>query len=264
MENPVTNAEEHRFEAEVEAVLKLVINSLYSNKEIFLRELISNASDALDKLRFAAVTDGSLIDGDSHYRIEIEGNEAAKTLTIRDNGIGMTRDELISNLGTIARSGTKQFLESLSAEQKTDANLIGQFGVGFYSGFIVASSMQVTSKKAGSDQAWRWSSDGTGEYAIEAAQSSARGTEIVLHLKDGEEEFSRTWRLESLIGKYSDHIAFPIQLKKAVEQDDSEESEEEKRKKWKEWWNNTETTAPADFMTDRIQLPLENRGKMFD
>lgn len=220
-------AQTHQFQAEVQRVLQLVIHSLYSNKEIFLRELVSNASDALDKLRFAAVTDASLIDGDSHYRIEIEADEAAKTLTIRDNGIGMTREELISNLGTIARSGTKQFLESLSAEQKTDANLIGQFGVGFYSGFIVAASMQVTSKKAGSDQAWRWSSDGTGEYAIEPAQAGARGTEIVLHLKEGEEEFARTWRLESLIGKYSDHIAFPIQLKKAVEHDDAAEAEEE-------------------------------------
>ena len=217
----------HQFQAEVQRVLQLVIHSLYSNKEIFLRELVSNASDALDKLRFAAVTDASLIEGDSQYRIEIEADEAAKTLTIRDNGIGMTRDELISNLGTIARSGTKQFLESLSAEQKTDANLIGQFGVGFYSGFIVAKSMQVTSRKAGSEQAWRWSSDGTGEYAIEPAPLGARGTEIVLHLKEGEEEFARTWRLESLIGKYSDHIAFPIQLKKAVEQDDAEVDEED-------------------------------------
>jgi molecular chaperone HtpG len=217
----------HQFQAEVQRVLQLVIHSLYSNKEIFLRELVSNASDALDKLRFAALTDASLLAGDSDYRIEIEADETAKTLIIRDNGIGMTRDELISNLGTIARSGTKQFLESLSAEQKTDANLIGQFGVGFYSGFIVAKSMQVTSSKAGSQESWRWASDGTGEYSIEPASSVQRGTEIVLSLKEGEEEFARSWRLESLIGKYSDHIAFPIKLKKAVEVDAADDESEE-------------------------------------
>ncbi len=207
----------HQFQAEVQRVLQLVIHSLYSNKEIFLRELISNGSDALDKLRFAGLTDPALIAGDTDYRIEIEGDEAAKTLTIRDNGIGMTHDELISNLGTIARSGTKQFLENLSTEQKTDANLIGQFGVGFYSGFIVAKSMRVTSRKAGATESWSWTSEGTGEYSVEPAAAASRGTEIVLSLKDGEEEFARSWRLESLVGKYSDHIAFPIKLKKVVE-----------------------------------------------
>ncbi len=219
----------HQFQAEVQRVLQLVIHSLYSNKEIFLRELISNGSDALDKLRFASLTEPGLIAGDADYRIEIESDEAAKTLTIRDNGIGMTHDELISNLGTIARSGTKQFLENLSAEQKTDANLIGQFGVGFYSGFIVAKSMSVTSRNAGSDESWTWTSEGTGEYSVQPAHAASRGTEIVLTLKEGEEEFARTWRLESLIGKYSDHIAFPIKLKKAVQShtdaDDADETE---------------------------------------
>ena len=162
------------------------------------------------------MTEPGLVAGDTDYRIEIEGDEAAKTLTIRDNGIGMTHDELISNLGTIARSGTKQFLENLSAEQKTDANLIGQFGVGFYSGFIVAKSMSVTSRKAGSDESWTWTSEGTGEYSVQPAHAASRGTEIVLTLKEGEEEFARAWRLESLVGKYSDHIAFPIRLKKQL------------------------------------------------
>jgi molecular chaperone HtpG len=216
----------HAFQAEVQRVLHLVIHSLYSNKEIFLRELVSNASDALDKLRFASLSDDQLMGGDSHLRIELEANETNKTLTIRDNGIGMSQEELVANLGTIARSGTKQFLENLTAEQKTDANLIGQFGVGFYSGFIVASKMTVRSQKAGSSEAWIWESTGSGEFTLAPAPSGARGTEIVLSLKEGEEEFARTWRLENLVAKYSDHIAFPIQLKKEVESDDSENAEE--------------------------------------
>jgi molecular chaperone HtpG len=212
----------HAFQAEVQRVLHLVIHSLYSNKEIFLRELVSNASDALDKLRFASITDANLLSGDADLRIEIEADEATKTLTIRDNGIGMSQEELVANLGTIARSGTKQFLENLSAEQKTDANLIGQFGVGFYSGFIVAQSMRVRSQKAGSDEAWIWESTGAGEFTLTPGQAGARGTEIVLSLKEGEEEFARSWRLESLVGKYSDHIAFPIKLKKEIEVDNDE------------------------------------------
>jgi molecular chaperone HtpG len=212
----------HAFQAEVQRVLHLVIHSLYSNKEIFLRELVSNASDALDKLRFASITDANLLSGDSDLRIEIETDEAAKTLTIRDNGIGMSQDELVANLGTIARSGTKQFLENLSAEQKTDANLIGQFGVGFYSGFIVAQSMRVRSQKAGSSEAWIWESTGAGEFTLTPSETGARGTEIVLTLKEGEEEFARSWRVESLVGKYSDHIAFPIKLKKEVDNQSEE------------------------------------------
>jgi molecular chaperone HtpG len=215
----------HAFQAEVQRVLHLVIHSLYSNKEIFLRELVSNASDALDKLRFASITDGSLMGADSNLRIELEADETSKTLTIRDNGIGMSQEELVANLGTIARSGTKQFLENLSAEQKTDANLIGQFGVGFYSGFIVASKMTVRSQKAGSTEAWIWESTGSGEFTLTPAATGARGTEIVLSLKEGEEEFARTWRLESLVAKYSDHIAFPIQLKKEVQSEDEENNE---------------------------------------
>jgi molecular chaperone HtpG len=217
LDNATNQPETHAFQAEVQRVLHLVIHSLYSNKEIFLRELVSNASDALDKMRFAAITDASLIAGDSDYRIEIETDEDAKTLTIRDNGIGMSREELISNLGTIARSGTKQFMDSLSGDQKADANLIGQFGVGFYSGYVVAKSMQVTSRKAGAADSFVWASAGTGEYSIAPASKAGRGTEIVLQLKEGEEEFARSWRIESLISKYSDHIAFPIKLLKSTE-----------------------------------------------
>jgi len=257
----------HQFQAEVQRVLQLVIHSLYSNKEIFLRELISNGSDALDKLRFASLTDPELIAGDTDYRIEIEGDEAAKTLTIRDNGIGMTHDELISNLGTIARSGTKQFLENLSAEQKTDANLIGQFGVGFYSGFIVAKSMSVTSRKAGSDESWTWTSEGTGEYSVQPAHAASRGTEIVLTLKDGEEEFARTWRLESLVGKYSDHIAFPIKLKKPVENhsasDDAEEADEAAEAKPETYAFSAVNKASALWTRPKSELKDEDYQSFF-
>jgi molecular chaperone HtpG len=214
-------AQKHAFQAEVQRVLQLVIHSLYSNKEIFLRELVSNASDALDKLRFEAISHPEWLQ-DAELAIEIEADETAKTLIVRDNGIGMTRDELINNLGNIARSGTKQYLEALSDAQKADANLIGQFGVGFYSGFIVAGTMTVRSKKAGSSDAFEWQSDGSGEFTVKAVDKATRGTEIVLQLKDGEEEFARSWRLESLVGKYSDHIAFPIRLKKSVPVDSAE------------------------------------------
>ncbi len=218
--------QKHAFQAEVQRVLQLVIHSLYSNKEIFLRELVSNASDALDKLRFEAITHPEWLQ-EAELAIEIEADETSKTLTVRDNGIGMSREELINNLGTIARSGTKQYLEALSDAQKADANLIGQFGVGFYSGFIVAGTMTVRSKKAGSDEAFEWQSDGSGEFTIKGVDKASRGTEIVLQLKDGEEEFARSWRLESLVGKYSDHIAFPIRLKKSVSVESDESASDD-------------------------------------
>ncbi len=218
------------FQAEVQRVLQLVIHSLYSNKEIFMRELVSNSSDALDKLRFESLTKPEILEGDADYRIELLTDEAAKTLTIRDNGIGMDYDELLGNLGTIARSGTKKFLENLSPEQKTDANLIGQFGVGFYSAFIVAGSVSVTSRKAGQAAGWQWRSEGLGQFSIEPASNVARGTEIVLTLKEGEEEFLRGWRIEGLVSKYSDHIAFPIKLQVSSQpdSDDAEDGEETK------------------------------------
>jgi molecular chaperone HtpG len=212
-ENPTV--ETHKFRAETRQVLHLMIHSLYSNREIFLRELVSNASDALDRLRFDAIKDDSAYEGDNDLRIEIEADQEAGTLTVRDNGIGMTRDEVMENIGTIAKSGTRAFLDRLSGDEQADAHLIGQFGVGFYSSFIVADRVTVLTRKAGDDAASgvRWESDGGGEYAIEAVERSAHGTEVVLHLKDSAKEFLDTWNLRSLITRYSDHIGFPIRMR---------------------------------------------------
>ena len=206
--------ETRAFQAEVQQVLNLVIHSLYSNKEIVLRELVSNASDALDKLRFEALSQAELLAGDPELHVEIEADETAKTLTIRDNGIGMSHDEVVENIGTIARSGTRRFLESLSGDARKDAQLIGQFGVGFYSAFIVADKVELRTRRAGAQasEGVLWTSDGKGEYSVEPAEIARRGTEIVLHLKEGEGEFASSWRLRSLIHKYSEHIAFPIRM----------------------------------------------------
>lgn len=207
--------ETHAFQAEVKQVLHLVIHSLYANRDIFLRELISNASDACDKLRFEALQDQALYGADAEPRIEIETDRDARTLTIRDNGVGMSHDELIENLGTIARSGTRRFIEALAEGQKADANLIGQFGVGFYSAFIVADTVSVTSRRAGSEQAWTWRSNGEGEFSIEAAPAdSPRGTSVVLHLREDEADYLEEWKLRSLIRTWSDHVAFPIRVRK--------------------------------------------------
>ncbi len=213
--------ETRAFQAEVQQVLNLVIHSLYSNKEIFLRELISNASDALDKLRFEAISQPELLAGDPALKIEIETDETAKTLTIRDNGIGMGFDEVVENIGTIARSGTRKFLESLSGDARKDAQLIGQFGVGFYSAFIVADKVTLTTRRAGADasEGVRWESDGKGEYQVDAIEHAPRGTEIVLHLKPEEAEFLASWRLRSLINKFSEHIAFPIRMRGVAEEE---------------------------------------------
>src|SRR5207342_711028 len=202
------------FQAEVKQLLKLMIHSLYSHKEIFLRELISNASDACDKLRFEAIAKPDLMAGDSDLRIEISIDKDARTLTIRDNGIGMTRDEVVANIGTIASSGTRKFLEALSAEQKTDANLIGQFGVGFYSAFIVADRVTLVTRKAGAPagEGVRWESSGTGDYTLAVSDDARRGTTVTLHLKEDEGEFLDGWKLRELIKRYSDHVAFPIRL----------------------------------------------------
>ncbi len=223
--------ETRRFEAEVEQVLKLVTHSLYSHKEIFLRELISNASDACDKLRFEAIANPALSEGDSDYRIEIEIDKAARTLTLSDNGIGMTRDEVIENIGTVARSGTRRFLESLSGDARKDTALIGQFGVGFYSAFVVADKVTLVTRRAGADagDAVRWESTGSGEYTIESTNEAGRGTSVTLHLKPEEDEFLEPWRVRTLVGKYSDHIAFPIRMPKenhAPQDDDAEKPAE--------------------------------------
>lgn len=210
-----TQKESMAFQAEVKQLLQLMIHSLYSNKEIVLRELISNASDAADKLRFEAVTNGGLYEGDSDLTIRISFDKAARTLTIADNGIGMNRAEVISNIGTIAKSGTKEFLSALSGDQAKDANLIGQFGVGFYSAFIIADKVTLTTRRAGDKEAVRWESKGEGDFTLEAAEKASRGTEIVLHLREGEDEFLNDWKLKSIIRKYSDHITLPIIMKKS-------------------------------------------------
>jgi len=202
------------FQAEVNQLLQLMIHSLYSNQEIFLRELISNGSDACDKLRFEAIANAELLEEDSELRIIVSVDEEAKTITVTDNGVGMNRDEVIANIGTIAKSGTKQFLESLTGDQKTDAKLIGQFGVGFYSAFVVAEKVVLTTRKAGdaASEGSRWESDASGGYTLSTVDVAARGTEITLHIKPDCSEFLSAYRLRSVVKKYSDHITFPIMM----------------------------------------------------
>ncbi len=208
-------SEKLAFQAEVKQLLQLMIHSLYSNKEIVLRELISNASDAADKLRFEALADAGLYENDSELKIRVAFDKAARTLTISDNGIGMTRDEVISNIGTIAKSGTKEFFNALTGDQAKDANLIGQFGVGFYSSFIIADKVTLITRRAGSKDAVKWESTGEGDYTLEAADKTTRGTDIILHLREGEDEFLNDWKLKTIIRKYSDHITLPILMKKS-------------------------------------------------
>ncbi|KAF1700317.1 molecular chaperone HtpG [Pseudoxanthomonas suwonensis] len=218
-------SETRRFEAEVAQVLHLVTHSLYSHKEIFLRELVSNASDACDKLRFEAIGKPELLAGEGDLRIEISHDRDARTLSIRDTGIGMDRDEVIANIGSIASSGTRRFLEALGENQKADARLIGQFGVGFYSAFVVADRVTVLTRRAGTpaEAGVKWESDGRGEYTLEPATLDSHGTTIVLHLKDGEDEFLEDWKLRSLVRKYSDHIAFPIRMPKEAKDGEAPE-----------------------------------------
>lgn len=218
----------HSFQTEVKQLLHLMVHSLYSNKEIFLRELISNAADAADKLRFKALDDASLLADDPELRIRIIADKDAKTLTISDNGIGMTEEEVIAHLGTIAKSGTADFLSKLTGDKKKDSKLIGQFGVGFYSAFIVADKVTVVTRGAGveADQAVIWESAGDGEFTIEPTSKDSRGTDIILHLKEGEEEFLEDYRLRNIIGKYSDHISLPVEMHKMHHGDDKDKSAE--------------------------------------
>lgn len=223
----------HSFQTEINQLLDLMIHSLYSNKEIFLRELISNASDALDKLGYLALTDEKLKNLNLQPQIQIKFDEAKKTLTISDNGIGMNEEDLINHLGTIAKSGTKSFLSALSGDKKKDSALIGQFGVGFYSAFMVADKIIVQTKKAGEDNAYAWVSDGKGEYEITPCQKDTHGSEITLYLKDEDKHFASRWEIESIIKKYSEHIPFPIilhytQSKFEGEGEDKKETKEEK------------------------------------
>ncbi len=217
-----SNKQSMPFQAEVKQLLQLMIHSLYSNKEIVLRELISNASDAADKLRFEAISNGGLYEGDSDLKIRIAFDKDARTVTISDNGIGMSRDEVISHIGTIAKSGTKEFFNALSGDQAKDANLIGQFGVGFYSAFIIADKVTLSTRRAGEATAVRWESSGEGDFTLEEADKATRGTDVVLHLREAEDEFLSDWKLKTIIRKYSDHITLPIVMKKSEWKDGAE------------------------------------------
>jgi molecular chaperone HtpG len=208
-------SEKLEFKAEVKQLLHLMIHSLYSNKEIVLRELISNASDAADKLRFEALADGSLYEEDSDLNIRVAFDKKARTVTISDNGIGMSRDEVVNNIGTIAKSGTKEFMTALSGDQVKDANLIGQFGVGFYSAFIIADKVTLITRRAGSKEAVKWESAGEGDFTLDTVEKTGRGTEVILHLRKEEDEFLNDWKLKSIVRKYSDHITLPILMKKS-------------------------------------------------
>ncbi|MEM1411358.1 MAG: molecular chaperone HtpG [Pseudomonadota bacterium] len=264
--------EQHAFQAEVQEVLNLMTHSLYSNKEIFLRELISNASDACDKLRFEALSDDSLLADDPELRIEIEADEEKRLLIIRDNGIGMSRDEVIENIGTIARSGTRRYLEQMKAQRSqgksedgktgaVDENLIGQFGVGFYSSFIVADSVTLLSRKAGAEagEGVRWLSSGDGTYEIGDLELPRRGTEVILHLKEGEDEFLQNWTLRSLVSRYSDHIGFPIRLKEVVPAEppaeDAEDGNEAQAQEPTIEWN---TINQASALWTRAKQDIED------
>lgn len=210
------------FQAEVSRLLDIVANALYSEKEIFIRELVSNAADACDRLRYAALTQPELVEGDTEYGISLSADKDARTLTFSDNGIGMTREELIENLGTIARSGSSAFVEQLSGDAKSDVSLIGQFGVGFYSSFMVADKVEVVSRRAGEDQAWQWVSDGKGAFTVTEAAREARGTTITLHLKEDEADYAEAIRVRTVVKTYSDHIAFPIKVSDSTDEGEPE------------------------------------------
>ncbi|MGR2950217.1 molecular chaperone HtpG [Vibrio vulnificus] len=229
-ETVANNKETRGFQSEVKQLLHLMIHSLYSNKEIFLRELISNASDAADKLRFQALSNPALYENDAELGVKLSFNEAHNTLTISDNGIGMSREEVISHLGTIAKSGTAEFFSNLSQEQSKDSQLIGQFGVGFYSAFIVADAVTVRTRAAGlsADQAVLWHSAGEGEYTVEGITKESRGTDIILHMREDGKEFLNEWRLRDVIGKYSDHIGIPVSIQTRVRDEEGKETEEVK------------------------------------
>ncbi len=235
------NKETMGFQTEVKQLLHLMIHSLYSNKEIFLRELISNASDAADKLRFLSLSDSDIMEGDGDLKIRLEFDEDKKTVSLSDNGIGMNRDDVIEHLGTIAKSGTSEFLKNLTGDDKKDSQLIGQFGVGFYSAFVVASKVEVFSRKAGdpANAGVHWTSEGEGEFTVEAVEKPQRGTTIVLHLREGEEEFADAWRLRNIVGKYSDHISLPIEM---VKQDLGAPAEDDAEKEV-----NEEVDKPVEF-----------------
>ena len=250
------STQKHAFQAEVAQLLHLVTHSLYSNKEIFLRELISNASDACDKLRFEALADASLYGDQPELRVRIAFDKDARTLSIADSGIGMSEAETIEHLGTIAKSGTREFMTRLSGDQKADAQLIGQFGVGFYSGFIVADRITVETRRAGlpPEQGVRWSSGGSGDFTVETITLPERGTRVILHLREDALEFADGWRIKELIGKYSDHIALPIQMEGETWEEGKEEGQPGRMVKTGEWETVNQATAlwtrPKKDITD--------------
>ena len=264
-----TKKETLGFQTEVKHLLHLMIHSLYSNKEIFLRELISNASDAADKLRFEALSNDALYEGDSELKIRIEFDKDKKTVSIIDNGIGLTRAEVQEHIGTIAKSGTKQFFEALTGEQAKDSELIGQFGVGFYSAFIVADKVTLTTRKAGADksQATRWESAGEGDYTIEAVEKATRGTEIVLHLKEAELEFLDGYRIRSIVRKFSDHISLPIIMDKEPEpsydEDEAEEGVEKTEKPVAAIEEETINSASALWTKSRQEISDEDYNEFY-
>ena len=252
------------FQTEAKQLLHLMIHSLYSNKEIFLRELISNASDAADKLRFAALANSKLFEDDPDLKITVDFDSKKKTITISDNGIGMNRDEIVDHLGTIAKSGTAQFLEALTGDEKKDSQLIGQFGVGFYSAFIVADKVEVFSRKAGeaSDTGVRWESAGEADFVVESVDKAERGTRIVLHLKKAEKEFAESYRLRGIVRKYADHISIPVfMVKEEMGADDEDKDKKSKKKKAPEY--ESVNTAKALWARPRTELKDEEYKEFY-
>jgi len=253
------------FQTEVKQLLHLMIHSLYGNKEVFLRELISNASDAVDKLRFEALSNPALLENDSELKIRIDFDKDAKTITLRDNGIGMSRDEIIKNLGTIARSGTAEFLAAMSSEQKKDSNLIGQFGMGFYSAFIVAEKVEVRSRRAGlsPQEAVLWTSTGEGEFSIENIERKERGTEITLFLREEDVVFANGFRLRGIISRYSDHLSLPIEMRKEHSELDYDDDEEAEKAKQVPLEYETVNTAKALWLRSRSEIKDEEYDEFY-
>ncbi len=250
-----TRQQTFEFQTEAKQLLRLMIHSLYSNKEIFMRELVSNASDACDKLRFQALADDSLFEGDTELEIKVSFDKDNKTISIADNGIGMNRQDIIDNIGTIAKSGTREFIDSLTGDQKKDSQLIGQFGVGFYSGFIVAKEIEIKSRRAGeaADQGVHWRSSGEGSYTLETIERSQRGTEVILHLRDEEQDLLEYYRLRNIIKKYSDHINLPIKMPvPADSKDDAEKEQDAKEAAVPEW----ETVNQASALWTRSKKEI--------
>jgi len=252
----VEEKQTHHFQAEVKQLLHLVVHSLYSNKEIFLRELVSNASDAMDKLRFLALSNADLYEDSSDLKIQIHVNKEAREITISDNGIGMNAEDVVKHLGTIAKSGTKEFLSHLTGDEAKDSHLIGQFGVGFYSAFIVADRVTVRTRKAGdsADSGSEWVSTGEGDYTLKTIQKSERGTDIILHLKEEDDEFLNDWRLKGIISKYSDHICWPIVMEKEVSEDDKEATPGEME---------TVNKATALWTLQKNEISKEEYGELY-